>query len=554
MLLTLLPTAFAADAVNGLSAFTDKKHYTDSTFIDVSSASWYAGSVGTVYAKGIMDGVGGGRFDPESTISWSQAVTIAARLHAAYQGKDIPAAEGVWYTQYLDYAQKNGLLPAICPEGGAVDTTPITREGLAVLFRSVLDEKDLPAVNDQTIPDLNDVREEYRDTVSEMFSSGIFTGTDGGRFDPNGSATRAQAATIIARLLCPGQRVSHDSRQNPYMSDQMGNLYNGGIAARIGNTVYYIYLDSAETAENDRYSILARTDGGQVNQVYATEGDDITYLSVGPDGLLYFIQHAAGTAMEKWTDTLRQLNPETGDVKTVYAPSVGIKIDLYLFYDGELYTVESRNVSDYWIGRVTNGRAQVLAGGMDGWEGLFLDTSLYAFGGKLYYVRSAKMSSSGKKMGNDQFCALDLETGTVSTLFEDTAIGELAYQNGTVWHMAYTNNAPPRVLERFSLAMPESVETLAVLTGDIAKGYSTLFANGPQLYYQVSRAQKIWSISSSGETAAVFTTSSDGYENCAVTSQGAVIYYDKTGLFAMPVEVLLPDGTRVSYSEFLSQP
>ena len=48
-----------------------------------------------------------------------------------------------------------------------------------------------------------------------MYAAGVFTGKNGGNFDPNGSATRAEIAVIVSRLLLPGQRVGHDSRVNP---------------------------------------------------------------------------------------------------------------------------------------------------------------------------------------------------------------------------------------------------------------------------------------------------------------------------------------------------
>ena len=371
MLLSLIPTAFAAD-VSGLSAFVDDKQYSDSTFTDVSATAWYASSVETVYEKGIMDGTGGGKFDPQSAMPWAQAVTIAARLHATYHGGSIPAADGPWYVQYLDYARENGLLPAICPDDAETASTPITREGLAVLFRSVLDEKDLPAVNDQSIPDIDEVREEYQDIVSQMFASGIFTGTDGGQFDPDGQATRAQVATIVARLLCPGQRVSHDSKQNPNMADQMGNLYNGGIAAQIGDTVYYMHQTPQRDDKGEysgKYAIFARTDDGKVRQVYVSDTGFITHLSVGPDGLLYFVQGGN-------TGVLKRLDPKTGKAENVYSASSSTAIRMYLFYDGQLYVSDKGR-----IGRVNNGRMTTLAT-MSGSEDLYVYETMYCFGGK----------------------------------------------------------------------------------------------------------------------------------------------------------------------------
>lgn len=554
MLLSLVPTVFAAEEAAGLAAFTDVKQYADGTFGDVAPSAWYAASVKTVYNKGVMDGTGAGQFAPGETMPWAQAVTIAARLHAAYHGKTVPEAEGAWYAKYLDYARDNSLLPAICPDSGEVGSAPITREGLAVLFRSVLEEKDLPAVNDQAIPDLDKVRPEYREAVSQMFASGIFTGKNG-LFDPDGKATRAEVATIVARLLCPGQRVSHDSRQNPYMADQMGNFYNGGIAVELGDTAYYVngHFDPAAEEPENLYFIYARTADGQVREVYSAGKDSISYLSVGPDGMLYFVRHTSGTVLEKWEDALQRLDLKTGEVKTVYKPSIGTSIELYLFYDGQIYTAETVFGFNTMrqIVRVTDGKPQVLVGNL-GSESLYLNKTMYCFGGKLYYHELAKEDANGKDIGSDQFCALDLESGKVSSI--DTESSDFAYQGSTAWILEFTNHNFPYVLKQFSLAMPELVETVRVLDGEFAKLYPNLYADGSELYFQASDAKKVWSISPSGETEVVANTTSSGYEQSAVTSQGTIIYYDETALFAMPVKVHFADGQVISYEKFLGLP
>ena len=549
MLLTLLPAATAADA-EGLAAFTDKKQYTESTFADVNSGSWYADSVKTVYVKGIMDGMGGDSFSPNGTIPWSEAVTIAARLHAAYRGEDIPAAEGAWYIRYLNYAREHKLLPAICPGEDAVGSTPITREGLAVLFRSVLEEQDLPGINDQTIPDLDDVREEYRDTVSEMFASGIFTGTTGGRFDPSGQATRAQVATIIARLLCPGQRVSSDSRQNPYMADQMGNFYNGGLCVRLGDTVYYVYEAPWRDSEGkyaDRCSIIARTDSGETRQVYSIgpgKWSALELISVGPDGLLYFVQR-----LENRQYAIKRLNPESGVVQTIYKAREDESIGFYLFYDGQLYICVGEVGNGCQIGRVSNGQMTVLAT-VPGWEYLYVDDTMYCFGGKLFYLQLAPRDS--KK--DDHLMTLDLQTGKISSI--PTKASEFAYQGATAWTTEYSNGNSPAILKRRSLAMPELTETVRVLDGEFAQLYGNLYANGSQLYYQVSGAKKLWALSPSGEEKVLATARTPYFEASAVTSQGiALLVLDSlTSINFRDIDVLLPDGKRTNLPAFLNQP
>ena len=55
-----------------------------STFTDVSSKTWCYSGVKTAYNKGIMLGYTDKTFRPNNNVSWAEAITIAARIHAAY--------------------------------------------------------------------------------------------------------------------------------------------------------------------------------------------------------------------------------------------------------------------------------------------------------------------------------------------------------------------------------------------------------------------------------------------------------------------------------------
>ena len=52
------------------------------SFTDVSPEDWFHDSVTTVSKAGLMIGKGDGVFDPEGHITYAEALTIAARVHA----------------------------------------------------------------------------------------------------------------------------------------------------------------------------------------------------------------------------------------------------------------------------------------------------------------------------------------------------------------------------------------------------------------------------------------------------------------------------------------
>lgn len=49
-------------------------------FTDVAKGSWYAPSVNAMAAIGLVSGVGGGKFDPNATMTQEEFITVLGRL------------------------------------------------------------------------------------------------------------------------------------------------------------------------------------------------------------------------------------------------------------------------------------------------------------------------------------------------------------------------------------------------------------------------------------------------------------------------------------------
>lgn len=78
----------------------------NSTFSDVTANDWFAGYVGTASDKGIVNGVGEGKFNPQGTITRQEAATMVAR-----------AAKNLGLNTKVDDA---GELLALFSDGGSV--------------------------------------------------------------------------------------------------------------------------------------------------------------------------------------------------------------------------------------------------------------------------------------------------------------------------------------------------------------------------------------------------------------------------------------------------
>ena len=176
-----------------------------SGFSDVENGRWSASSIGYAVNNGYMNGVGGGKFDPEGSLTRAMVATVLWRREGspaptAPSGfADVPAGE--WYTDAVAWAKETGVVKGLTETTFGPDEY-ITREQLAtMLFRfsssapvSVPERADLtPFADDEKVSDWADEPLEW------AVEAGIVNGTDGNRLAPDGFATREQFAAIIER-------------------------------------------------------------------------------------------------------------------------------------------------------------------------------------------------------------------------------------------------------------------------------------------------------------------------------------------------------------------
>ena len=178
------------------------------SFCDVPYEHWAYDSIHTLAARGIVSGVGDGRFDPDSNVTRAQFVKmIAGLVNADVAGKtvvsmtDVPAT--AWYAPYVAWALETGVT------SGTSETTfspnaRITREQAAtLLYRFVRNNNvELPAMKEayefQDEPAFSNYA---RNAIRAMQQAGILSGTGNGMFEPQGTTTRAAAAKMLAMVL-----------------------------------------------------------------------------------------------------------------------------------------------------------------------------------------------------------------------------------------------------------------------------------------------------------------------------------------------------------------
>lgn len=108
---------FATIVVRGLGL----EPKANNAFSDVSASAWYAGFIGTASEQGIINGVGGGKFDPNSGITRQEAATMVAR-----------AAKLVGINTEIDEAAVTEALAKFADEAKVESWA---KEGLALCYR-----------------------------------------------------------------------------------------------------------------------------------------------------------------------------------------------------------------------------------------------------------------------------------------------------------------------------------------------------------------------------------------------------------------------------------
>ncbi len=202
LVISALILAISASA----ASFNKVQSYKSGLFTDISSDAWYAGDVKASYEFGLVNGIGGNKFDPNGTVTVAQAITLAARFHASYNSVEIGSADGEWYMPYVNYAIENKIVKV-----GQFDsfTRAAKRYEVAILFATALPEeffKPLNYVNG--IPDVSPDKE-YYDLLMLLYKAGIAMGSDEkGTFNPDTNITRAEFSALINRVASPGMRLS----------------------------------------------------------------------------------------------------------------------------------------------------------------------------------------------------------------------------------------------------------------------------------------------------------------------------------------------------------
>ena len=107
-----------------------------------------------------------------------------------------------WYFGAVEWAASQGLVSGI-GNGNFAPDRPITRQEMAVMLHNYIVFRGIELPNGATgiFTDQDNISTWALEGVMAIQAAGIITGYPDGSFQPQGTATRAEVATIFARFL-----------------------------------------------------------------------------------------------------------------------------------------------------------------------------------------------------------------------------------------------------------------------------------------------------------------------------------------------------------------
>ena len=176
-------------------------------FEDVTEGDdWFYDAVAYVYENGIMAGTSDTTFEPDMLLDRA----MAAQLFYNLEGKPAVTGDssfsdvtsGHWAVDAITWAAQNDIVAGI--GGGLYDPdSNVTREQFAVMLYKYARFKgyDLTATGDLTqFPDAGSISSWAETALSWANGKGLINGNEDGTLAPGGTATRAQAASILAHF------------------------------------------------------------------------------------------------------------------------------------------------------------------------------------------------------------------------------------------------------------------------------------------------------------------------------------------------------------------
>lgn len=173
------------------------------TFADTGS-HWAKENIDIMAARQIVTGVDSSRFSPNAKVTRAEFAAMLYRMlkldNSGSEASFTDVDNRAWYASAVAGTAAVGLIQG---EGGRFNPDrPITRQEMAVMIdRACTAAKLQTAAADASFKDKGEIAAWATGSVNRIYGLGLITGRQDNRFEPAEPATRAEAATMLLKLM-----------------------------------------------------------------------------------------------------------------------------------------------------------------------------------------------------------------------------------------------------------------------------------------------------------------------------------------------------------------
>ena len=197
-------------------------------YSDVNQSAWYASYVNKISELNAFSGYEDGTFRPDNQITQEEFIkTVVCLICGELNESNAPTVKNTWNSKwsswaipYLDKAFELGLITEQDTMFKLVGIPCNRGEMAKVITRAVEYLKEDSVADTSTyitkLKDYSRMKEEYKPYVLQAYAKGILSGYDDGTFRDDGLLTRAEASSVLVRLIDKAERPNADETLYDY--------------------------------------------------------------------------------------------------------------------------------------------------------------------------------------------------------------------------------------------------------------------------------------------------------------------------------------------------
>mgnify|MGYP003097747726 CR=1 FL=1 len=266
-------------------------------YSDVNQSAWYASYVNKISELNAFSGYEDGTFRPDNQITQEEFIkTVVCLICGELNESNAPTVKNTWNSKwsswavpYLDKAFELGLITEQDTMFKLVGIPCNRGEMAKVITRAVEYLKEDSVADTSTyitkLKDYNRMKEEYKPYVLQAYAKGILSGYDDGTFRDDGLLTRAEASSVLVRLIDKNERINSDETLYDYFGRKV--TWTEPLRTDVPEQ-YQVSMSDHEVISQASYD-RAMANGGSIskyelNRSKAMMFEDLVLQSIKYDG------------------------------------------------------------------------------------------------------------------------------------------------------------------------------------------------------------------------------------------------------------------------------